>query len=288
MDSRSTRSRPTIWLGGIITVVVAAPVPSAWATTPCGGLEECRAIVEINATDGDIGFHWLADAKLIASEIFDSKGRRVFANQSFGPLREQTLTETFGESSEPVCRLALAEEPDEDVVTLQQFLRRWPAGPYEFRGLTADFETVQGQTALTHWLPAAPRNVQYRGGVISWEPGGALGVCATQAELWKLVNDGRLPIHPMHVPVAAWEVTLELDDDSGRTLTLRLPARGPLAQTSVSVPIEFLNSIAPDTRAKIEVGAIGGRLEIGDDDNATFTVLTGLCLNRDNGCEAPD
>ena len=55
MDSRSSRSRRTIWLGGIVTVVVAGPVPSALATTPCGGLEECRAIVEINATDGDIG-----------------------------------------------------------------------------------------------------------------------------------------------------------------------------------------------------------------------------------------
>ena len=88
--------------------------------------------------------------------------------------------------------------------------------------------------------------------------------------------------------MASWEVTLELEDGSDRTFTLRLPARGALAQTSVSVPIEFLNSVAPDTPAKVEVGAIGGRLEIGDDDNATFTELTGLCLNRENGCEEPD
>jgi hypothetical protein len=53
---------------------------------------------------------------------------------------------------------------------------------------------------------------------------------------------------------------------------------------SVTVPAEFLASIRPDTPAKIEVGAIGGRLEIGDDDNATFTELTGLCLKRRNGC----
>ncbi|HET9694633.1 MAG TPA: hypothetical protein VFP48_09610 [Steroidobacteraceae bacterium] len=266
--------------------LVAAPTPSAFATEPCGGLDECRAIVEINATDGDIGFHWLADAEgLIGTEIIDAKGRRVFSNQAFGPLREHTLTETFGESSEPVCRRWLAEEPDDEVVTLSQFLARWPAGPYKFRGHTADDETVQGQTPLTHWLPAAPRNIQFRGGVVSWEPGVALGACANQAELWNMVGNGRLPIHPMHVPVAAWEVTLELDDSSGRTFTIRLPARGPRAQTSVSVPIEFLNSVARDTPAKIEVGAIGGRLEIGDDDNATFTELTGLCLNRENGCE---
>jgi hypothetical protein len=289
MDVRGFRRWPTMRLGAAAAILVTVPAPLALATDPCGGLEECRAIVEINATDGDIGFQWLADAEgLIGTEIIDAKGRRVFSNQAFGPLREHTLTETFGESSEPICRRSLAEEPDEEVVTLSQFLARWPAGQYKFRGHTADDEIVRGQSPLTHWLPAAPRNIQFRGGVVSWEPGGALGVCANQAELWNLVNSGRLPIHPMNVPVAEWEVTLELEDDSNRTLTIRLPARGPSAQTSVSVPIEFLNSVAPDTPAKIEVGAIGGRLEIGDDDNATFRELKNLCLNREDGCEQDD
>ena len=92
----------------------------------------------------------------------------------------------------------------------------------------------------------------------------------------------------MNVPIQAWEVTLEPEDGSARTFSLRLPARGSLAQTSVTVSAEFLMSVKPDTPAKIEVGAIGGRLEIGDDDNATFTELVGLCLNRGNGCEEPD
>ena len=142
------------------------------ATEPCGDFGECRVIVEINATDGDVGFQWLADGdELRATEIVDPKGRRVFANAAFGPLRDQTLTESFGESAEPVCRAWLAEDPDDDVLTVAQFVRRWPAGNYKFHGTTADGTTVHGQSALTHWLPAAPTNVQYSRGVISWEPG---------------------------------------------------------------------------------------------------------------------
>ncbi len=274
---------------GSAGVFAALSAPAALATEPCGDFGECRVIVEINATDGDVGFQWLADGdELRATEIVDPKGRRVFANAAFGPLRDQTLTESFGESAEPVCRAWLAEDPDDDVLTVAQFVRRWPAGNYQFHGTTADGTTVHGQSALTHWLPAAPTNVQYSRGVISWEPGAALGVCATHDQLWKLVGDGVLPVHPMNVPIEAWEVTLELEDGSARTFSLRLPARGSLAQTSVTVPAEFLMSVKPDTPAKIEVGAIGGRLEIGDDDNATFTELVGLCLNRRNGCEEPD
>jgi hypothetical protein len=261
----------------------------AQATEPCGGLDECRVLVEINATDGDIGFHWLADAEgLVGTEIRDPSGQRVFANAAQGPLRQHTITETFGESSEPVCRPWLAEDPDDEVVTLTQFVRRFEAGSYRFRGIDADGESVFGRTALTYWLPAAPRNLNYSGGVITWEAGTSLGVCATRDQLWHLVSDGVLPIHPMNVPVSAWEVVLELEDGSQRTFSVRLPARGPNAQMSVTVPAEFLASLAPDTPAKIEVGAIGGRLEIGDDDNATFTELVGLCLNRRNGCPEPD
>jgi hypothetical protein len=264
-------------------------IEAANATEPCGAFDECRAIVEINATDGDIGFQWLADAEgLVGTELRDPSGRLLFANVARGALRQQTLTETFGESAEPVCRRRLAEDPDEDVVTLAQFVRRWAAGLYRFRGLDVEGGTLAGRSPLTHWLPAAPRNLAFSRGVITWDAGVALGECATRDELWKLVADGVLPIHPMNVPVAAWEVVLELEDDSGRSFSIRLPARGANAQMSVTVPPEFLFSVAPDTPAKIEVGAIGGRLEIGDDDNATFSEVGGLCLNRRNGCADED
>ncbi|HEX6571526.1 MAG TPA: hypothetical protein VF055_05850 [Steroidobacteraceae bacterium] len=285
MDTERSRWPVTVGLG----FACIACITTAQATEPCGDFDECRVLVEINATDGDIGFHWLADAgDLVATAIVDPRGRRIFANGAFGPLREQTLTETFGESAEPVCRPWLVEDPDDVVVTLSQFVRRWPAGAYRFHGTTDDGETIHGQTALTHWLPAAPRNLVYSRGVITWEAGQALGACATRDQLWRLVAAGVLPIHPMNVPVAAWEVVLELEDGSNRSFSVRLPARGPNAQTSVTVPAEFLYSVAPDTPAKVEIGAIGGRLEIGDDDNATFSEVGGLCLNRARGCAEPE
>ena len=281
------RSRLSVYAGFCTGCLLC--VGYTHATEPCGGLDECRVLVEINATDGDIGFHWLADAEgLVATEIRDPAGQRIFANTAQGPLRQHTITESFGESSEPACRAWLAEDPDDEVVTLPQFVRRFPAGSYGFRGVDAEGESVFGRTALTYWLPAAPRNVAYSGGVITWEVGVSLGACATRDQLWRLVGDGVLPIHPMNVPVAAWEVVLELEDGSQRTFQVRLPARGANAQMSVTVPAEFLASMGPDTPAKIEVGAIGGRLASGDDDNATFTELVGLCLNRRNGCPEPD
>jgi hypothetical protein len=53
---------------------------------------------------------------------------------------------------------------------------------------------------------------------------------------------------------------------------------------SVTVSPEFLDSVGPDTPAALEVGAVGGKLSIGDYDNATFTELTHLCLHKDKGC----
>ena len=57
----------------------------------------------------------------------------------------------------------------------------------------------------------------------------------------------------------------------------------------MTLPSEFLNSIDPNTPAKAEVGAIGGDLANGDDDNATYTELGGLCLNKmGEGCPAEE
>lgn len=78
---------------------------------------------------------------------------------------------------------------------------------------------------------------------------------------------------------------VELEDGSNLKFTLRLP----VGQTLVTLPAEFLGSIPDNTPAKAEVGAIGGNLAIGDNDNATFTELGGLCLNEmGDGCPEED
>ena len=42
----------------------------------------------------------------------DPNGKKVDENKAFNPLRDQKLTETFGESAEPVCRDCTVELHD--------------------------------------------------------------------------------------------------------------------------------------------------------------------------------
>jgi len=253
------------------------------ATEPCGDLGECKVLIEINATDGDIGFHWLIDGDdLLKTKLKGPDGEKIFRNRALGPMEDQTLTETFGESAEPFCKEALKEEEDDVVVTLEEFIDRWDAGVYTAIGRDVEWEKQKGETHLTHYIPAAPEDVEYIADTISWTPGSSLGECATEAELTELVGDGVLPIHPMLVPVETWEVVLELEDGSNRKFVAQLPA----AQTMITVSPEFLSSIPANTLAKAEVGAMGGNLAIGDNDNATFTEITDICLNEaGDGCE---
>jgi hypothetical protein len=266
----------------IVAVLLGGAWATANATEPCGDFGECKVLIEINASDGDIGFHFLGDGdELIKMEITDPDGRKVFEDKAKGPLREQTLTETFAESAEPLCWYDPEADEDEEIVTLEEFLERWVAGSYLFSGLGKEGEMSFGETDLTYMLPAAPADVDFDGSVISWDDGDDLGECASNEELDALVP-GTLPMHPENVTVDAWEVVLEPDVDDGDPLgalvfSIRVP--GDIDPRQVTVPAEYLASLPYDTPVKIEVGAIGG------EDNATFTEEDGFCVNEDEGCE---
>jgi hypothetical protein len=252
------------------------------ATEPCGDFGECKALVEINSTDGDIGFHFLMDGDdLNSGRIDDPNGAKVFEDQAKGPLREQKLTETFAESAEPLC-WADPNHPDEEIVTLEEFLARWAAGTYVFSGMGDGGERSMGETELTHELPAAPSSVEFDGSVITWAAGDDLGKCASWAELNDLVAAGVLPVHPEDVTVAAWEIVLEPDVEDGDptgNLAFNVRVAGDITTMAVTVPADYLASLPDDTPAKIEVGAIGV------DDNATFTEVGGFCINEVEGCQ---
>jgi len=254
---------------------------AATATEPCGDFGECKAIIEINSSDGDIGFHFLMDGDdLNAATIRDPNGVKVFQDMAKGPMTEQKLTETFAESAEPLCWPDPAADPDEDIVTLEEFLERWASGTYTFAGSSDSGEKSDGETELTYMLPAAPQDVDFDGSVISWAPGDDLGNCANYGELQVLYWDGVLPMHPEDVDIDAYEVVLEPDVDGATgslKFTIRVP--GDIATTAVTVPADYLASLPDDTPVKIEVGAIGG------EDNATFTEEDGFCVNEVEGCE---
>lgn len=267
----------------ITACVLAAAATGVGATEPCGDFGACKVLVEINASDGDIGFHFLLDGdELRMARIEDPNGAKVFEDRAHGALAEQTLTETFAESAEPLCWADPEADPDEDIVTLDEFLDRWTPGTYAISGKSAGGEKSVGETELTFALPAAPGNVDFDGSAILWSAGDDLGRCATAGELDALVGDGVLPVHPQDVVVRSWEVVLEPDvepDHPADGLKFTIRVAGDVSPTMVTVPADYLASLPDDTPAKVEVGAIGV------DDNATFTEAGDFCINVVDGCD---
>jgi hypothetical protein len=142
-------------------LVLGAGTTVVTATEPCDDFGECKVLVEINATDGDIGFHFLVDGDdLNSARIDDPNGAKVFEDQAKGPLREQKLTETFAESAEPLCWPDPEAEEDEEIVTLEEFLERWTPGTYLFSGMSDEGEKSEGESELTYELPAAPSDLR--------------------------------------------------------------------------------------------------------------------------------
>ena len=253
-------------------------VGSVTATEPCGDFGECKVLVEINSSDGDIGFHFLMDGDdLRYGALFNPNHRKLFSYVTRRELGAQYLTETFAESAEPLCFDPTTddddENDDEDFVTLPEFLDRWNDGTYRFFGISDGWETSFGASELTFNLPAAPVELEYVEGEISWEPGTDLGECSDGMEL--------LSMAPADVPVAAWEVVLEPDVDgilSTYTYVVRIP--GDADELEVEVPDDYLETLPDNTPVKIEIGAIGF------DDNATFSEEGDICVNEteENGC----
>lgn len=285
--------------GGIIlgiTTLLSSGSSTVLAQEPCPGSDEdigeCKVLIEINSTDGDIGFHFLIDAE-DANEIRmdDPNGQKVFEDRAFGPLREQKMTETFMESAEPLCWAdpEADEEELENVMSLREFRDIWEPGTYHIRVKGDEGEKVTGETVLTYDLPAAPKMLGFNGAIITWMPGDDLGRCApladegfgveTVGEVLDIIAD------PASVEVAAYEIVLEPDVEDGDPVAdeiFSVRVSGGISPLAVEVPASYLNSLPDDTPAKIEVGAIGA------DDNATFTEVDGFCINEVEGCEDDD
>ena len=213
-------------------------------------------IVEINATDGDVGFHVLLDGDpWKRAKIYDGDGDRMFKGIGTDDLDEQGITELFMESAEPPC-WDDGEVDEDEIVTVEEFMERFEAGTYSARGRTIDGERLTAEGVLTHDLPAAPHTEYAIDGdevTISWSGGDDLGNCA--------VPDG---MDPGSVDVVRWEVVVEpnVDELPGGELppgvpfgklTIQLPAD----VTSLEVPDEFMAPYldADVTEFKGEVGA---------------------------------
>jgi hypothetical protein len=275
-------------LAAAITALVSGP---ANAVEPCGDFGECKVLVEINSSDGDVGFHFLMDGdSLRYGALFNPKHRKIY---SYGARREfakQFVTETFNESAEPLCWHPDPEDEEygETVVTLEEFIDRWTAGTYHFFGIGDGWEISHGEDELSFDLPAAPAELEWETdedeegdieGEISWEAGSDLGECADESDIADLIADGVLPSDPFDVEVARWEVVLEPDVEDGDptgNMKYVVSIPGDADEFEVEVPDDYLETLPANTPAKIEVGAIGV------DDNATFTEEDEICLNDED------
>jgi hypothetical protein len=206
-------------------------------------------------------------------------GRKIFKEQAFLNLREQTLTENFFESSEPVCEAELADDEDDVVATLPEFFALFPAGPYSFRNKLPNGGELAGTTMLTHNIPAAPTGVNFDGSQISWEYGDDLGECTTFPDGFMLTEES---------DIVGYEIVLEPDEGGPFTFTVQVPSAAPGTSYSVTVPAEYLALLDADTPLEVEVGAIERRPN-GSFGNQTFAEVGGFCNNPvQEDCPADD
>lgn len=311
----------------IATFVMPFLVIPAVAVEPCGDFGECKVLIEINSTDGDVGLHFLADGDgLHHLKMYAPNGEKIFAYHTFGPMREQTITETFAESAEPLCWFD-PDEDEEDFQTLSDFLELWEFGEYAFGGKTQGSPWTAGATVLSNVLPAAPLDVELEieedddeleeeselDYTVSWEmaePGeGHLGRCSGVDEDGEVFDEDLygdfMALEGTVIDVVeqpdSWEVVLEPDfnDDPDEAseeermlaalynnVTFSTRLAGDSEDLEIEVPDEYIEALPPNTPVKVEVGAIAG------DDNATFTEVGDLCVNpdeeADSYCEEED
>ena len=296
---------------GITTANAESPCPS-WG--PYNEFGECKVLVEMNASDGDVGFHFLIDGdNLIRTSLFNPHWRKIWSYYVRKELRDQTLTESFNESAEPLCFDPVLdndaedeetfENDDEDFRTLAEFVDLWKDGRYHFVGLNNEWDWAVGKTYLTFNLPAAPAEVDFEleeedgdvEGEITWQMGDDFGMCS---DFGLGIPDGVTLVAETgsgdedYETIVAWEIVLEPefeDDDPNAQKSLVYSIRVGADELACEwddgecvyeqeVPDDYLESLPEDTELKVEIGAITST------DNATYTEEDGFCSTL-GGCE---
>lgn len=109
--------------------------------------DEAHIFLELNNTDGDLGIHALIDGEPWKKlQILDGCEKKVLSINVRSRLRRQGLTELFFESAEPPF----------DELSPGEFFDRFPAGTYEIEGITLEGDEIEGETEITHAMPAPP------------------------------------------------------------------------------------------------------------------------------------
>lgn len=222
MAMTPTATAPTAMPTSTSTPTPPTPTPTSVTQIP---FEDAKIIIELNATDEDVGVQILLDGERWEQvEVVNPDGQQIFQSHGRGSVGEIGVTELFFESEEP----SLAELP------LDEFLALFPEGEYQFRGMTVDGYELVGAARFTHAIPDGPVLVSPAEGAI---------VNPNQTVIaWNPVAD------PPGSEIVEYEVIVEREDPL-RPFDIHVPA----TVTSVTVSPEFLD---PGTEYKFEVLAI--------------------------------
>ena len=245
---RSTRIAATLWVVavGFLMVAMSSTARAGEEDVPFGA-----AVMIIELTDNDIELQVFADSSdWVRLQIFDPNDRKVFDAAARGRLRRQDgMSEMFW-ASEPTHYLE--DEPEFDG-PIEEFLRRWPEGLYEYEATTRAGVEIEGEVMFSHVMPALPEIVAPVSEtddppvvdpgdvlVIDWEP-----------VTTRFIGEGPVEIFEYQVILDQVEPEREMSwvDGNTRRALINLPPD----VTELTVPAEFL---LPGTEYEFEILAI--------------------------------
>jgi hypothetical protein len=224
-----------IYLVLAITLVTGAAPIASWAKDNAKDnaveipFADADLYLELNNSDGDLGFHSSIDGeawkRLVIEDPRDRKILNIFVRSK---LRRQGLTQLFFESAEPPF----------DELAPDVFFRRFPEGEYEIEGKTLDGGELSSTAELTHVLAAPPENIEVNGVPVGahCDEGPGPSMSGPLVITWDEVTESHPELGRTGEPVEVdlYQVVVE-HLDMGLTFTADLP---PTA-TEVIVPETF-------------------------------------------------
>jgi len=242
-----------VLLAPVLAIILGAAVSQGWAEDDEDELTlaTLKFFIEFNETDEDIGVQAVLGGEPYKRlSAYRPDGRKILDLRPRRNLKRQGMSDFFFESAEPSL----------DEFSMQEFLARFPAGEYEFETVTIDGLEQDGETMLTHVIPAGPvitspqedAVVEPDDMVITWEPVTMTTALNPPKEVCS--TNGADPCK-----IVGYQVIVTKEDPL-RVYSVHLPADA----TSVSVPPEFLD---PGIEYELEI------LAIEESDNQTISLI---------------
>ncbi len=140
-----------LFLIAVAALASGVDVPKIWADENEIPFDVANFFVQLNDTDGDLGFHAQIDGEAwTLLKIEDPNEVVLLEIRNIGPLQQQGLTELFFESAEPPF----------DELSPELFFDRFPEGEYKISGLTIEGDEMKGTVDFTHVMPAPPKIIK--------------------------------------------------------------------------------------------------------------------------------